>query len=70
MASFTKLLSIASNNLQMGYRIFGSVHLPNDTKAHLAAACVSPRILHGSGMWTGLNAKQDRKIECALLQPL
>jgi hypothetical protein len=37
-----------------GQRTFGSSHLPDATKAHLAAATMASQILHGAGTWSQL----------------
>ena len=65
-----RLSSGTSAAAALAAKVFGSRHIPDAIKAHVAAAVVASRVLHGSGTWTALTAKQYRRTEAALLRPL
>jgi hypothetical protein len=47
----------------LGHRVFISRHIPDETKAQVA-------VLFCAASWPRLSARQGRRVEAALLQPL
>ncbi len=65
-----RLASGRAAAVALGQKVYGSRFPEDSTEAHMAAATVGSRVLHGAGAWPALTTKQYRRVEAVLLQPL